>query len=485
MYSLRPLKLKKLRTLLVGVTAISVGFTAAAVYFPMSLISTQNIDNLTVQLNQSTAKNTVLEVSELFNSAHTAHIFLDKISARNVLTLDRRESVEKILWSLLESRPNLTWAMMGYPNGDFQGIQRITEKSLQFHQRQWNTTEKQSSHITSSYELVGQDWRLIKQVTTQDQQPYYAPDRPWYKAAQAKSGESAWTTYVRRTNNQPTLDCSLTLTEQGKSVGVLNLGFDLDQISRSLQQIQTDKKNLVFLTNGKSELLASSDIQETIPKQASGDDEPKLNLLENANSSLLRGMAKEIKNQDILNFQSKEHNNLRYRDPQSGEMYYVTFMPLQKIDWAIGILTPESLYLGEVRKNEIILAIVILILILITLGFGVYLIDRMIVQPVLRLNQAAKQVAEQSFSSDFLDHLLERPDEIGELANTLNEMAQEVDGREAGLRRQVKTLQRETEKNQQAQAQAITAGDQNGPKNLIQRAQALRKILQNNIPHSP
>jgi adenylate cyclase len=476
----------RLRTLLAGTTVLCVGFTAAAVYIPWAWISTQNIDNLTIEINQSIVKNSVLEVNEIFKGATSAHVFLGKASDRNILTFDRQDSVEQVFWGLIESRPNLTWVMFGYPNGDFFGIQRVTEKSFQVHQRKWNAVDKKSLHTTTTYERVGKDLRLIKQETESDLPPYYTPDRPWYKEALKNPGESAWTTYVRRTNNQSSLDSAMTLTKNGTTLGVLNLGFDLDQISRSLQKLQQDKKSVLLVTNGQSQLIASSDIQETIPKQIPGQNETQLNLLDNASSPLIRGIAKEIKSQNITNLNSQGFQNLRYRDPQSGEMYYVTFTSLNQLDWVIGILTPESLYLGEIKKNELILRTLIIVLIIVTLGVAMYLSDRVIVRPIMKLNKAAKQVAEKKFSRESLQGLLERRDEIGELANMLNEMAQQVDGREEGLRNQLNQLQRETELNQLEQSQATTTAtdSKNSPYLLLQRSQSLRRELQDNISNS-
>ena len=476
----------RLRTLLAGTTLLGVGFTAAAVYIPWAWISTQNIEKLTIQLNQSIVENSVLEVNEIFKSATSAHVFLGKASDRNILAFDRQNSLEQGFWGLIESKPNLTWVMFGYPNGDFFGIQRVTEKSFQVHQRKWNAVDKKSLHTTTTYERVGKDLRLIKQKTENDSPPYYAPNRPWYKAALKTPGEPAWTTYVRRTNNQPSLDSAMTVTKNGTTLGVVNLGFDLDQVSRSLQKLRQDKKSVLLVTNGQSQLIASSDIQETIPRQIPGQDEPQLNLVDNSSNPLIRGIAKELKSQNITNLNSQGSQDLRYRDPQSGEMYHVTFISLNQLDWVIGLLTPESLHLGEIKKNEMILRTLIIVLIIVSLGVAMYLSDRVIVRPIIKLNKAAKQVAEQKFSRESLQGLLERRDEIGELANMLNEMAQQVDGREEGLRKQLNQLQRETERKQIEQSQATpTATDgKNSPYLLLQRAQSLRRELQNNISTS-
>ncbi len=481
---LNSLKPTKLKTLLVGATVLSVGVTTAVVYIPWRIISNNNVDHLTSQINQETAKNASLEVGLIFKSAQAAQTFLQKASDRNVMALDRKESVEQVFFTLLESRPNLTWVMFGYPNGNFMGIQRTGENTFQLHQRQWNAQEGQSLHTTLSYEVAGENLRLIKQETEKDSKPFYSPDRPWYKSAQATPNETYWTSYVRRNNNQSSLDSAITFNKNGNLMGILNLGFDLDQISRSLQQLQVDKKNVLFITNSKAQLLASSDIQDATPKQVPGQDDPQLNTLATSSSPLIQGIAKEL-NKKHITLQEKEPQNFRFRDPKSGEMNYVNFIPLNRLDWVIGIVTPESVYVGKIQRNEIILSISILVFILITTVLSIRLANRVIIGPILKLNTAARQVAEQTFSEDNIQDLLDRPDEIGELAQVINEMAQQVDGREKGLLKQMKKLEQETQRIQQENTNTnINAsfnpgddGDSNHPYRLIQRARDLRKEL--------
>ncbi len=480
-FNFNAVKPTKLKTLLVGATVLSVGFTAVVVYIPWKVISNNNVNDLTSKINQETAQNASLEVGLIFKSAQAAQTFLQKASDRNVMAFDRKDSVEQVFFTLLESRPNLTWVMFGYPNGNFLGIQRTGEKNFQLHQRQWNAQDGKSLHTTSSYEVVGENLRLIKQDTETDKKPFYAPDRPWYKSAKATPNQTTWTTYVRRTNNQATLDSAITFNKNDQMMGVLNLGFDLDQISRSLQYLQKDKKNALFITNSKAQLLASSDLQDATPKQIPGQDEPQLNTLSTSSNPLIQGIAKELKNKNIT-LQEQTSQNFRYRDPKSGETSYVNFIPLNRLDWVIGIVTPESLYLGDIRRNEVILSIAILGFILLTLVLSIHLANRVIIQPILKLNTAARKVATQNFSEEDLKGVLDRPDELGELALVINEMAQQVDGREQGLRNQMKKLKQETEKiqreNASANANANASDGTNNPYLLIQRAKDLRRALE-------
>jgi HAMP domain-containing protein len=478
MISLKLFQPTKLKNILAGATALSVGLTAAVVYFPWLWVSTKNINNLTTQISEEMAYHTSSEVKVIFNEAQSSHVFLRKASDHNMMQLDQPESIEKIFFMLLEANPNLTWVMLGHSNGDFLGVQRTDEKTFQVHRRRWDGGTKQSMHTTFFYEVAGQDLRLVKQEIKPDQIPFYSPDRPWYKAAENKSGEIGWTTYVRRTNNRPTLDAAMPFYKNAGFVGVLNLGFDLDQISKALQKIQQNEKKILFITNSKSQLLASSDIQDTNPQQIPGQDEPQLNTLESAHGSLIRGIAQELKTRNISIPDLKKSQNIALRDPQSKETHYVTLLPLGHLDWVIGVITPESLYLGEIRKNGMILIVVILVCICLTLYLAINLADRLIVFPVLKLNKAARQIADQDFDAGLIEELIQRPDEIGELAQALDKMAEQVDGREQGLQKQVNKLQRESEKIQrQAHASNVLLDTSDHSYSLLQRSQAFRQAL--------
>ncbi len=471
----------KLQTLLVGATALTVGVTASLVYFPWLFLSNKNIDDLTLKINQETAQGISAELASLFKSAAASQTLLQQISDRNLLPIDRKEIIEPTFMSLLEANPQLNWVMWGYPNGDFLGAQRTGDQKLLFHRRQWNEQAKQSSHTTLSYELKNRSLQLLKQETENDTKPYYAPDRPWYKEAIKMPGQVSWTTYVRRTNNQPTLDSSVTIDKGGNSIGVFNLGMDLDQISKFLQKLQKHPKSTLLITNRKAQILASSDLQEVTPKQIPGQDEATLNVIDRSQSPLIRGLAQEIKNRQGGNAEISNTQNFRYRDSQSGEMYYATFIPLNHLDWSIGIVNPESLYLGEIRRDELILIAIVIGFIFLTLIIAIRFTKTVLVNPILKLNRAAKQVAEQQFSSDELADLLDRSDEIGELTQTLTEMAAHVDGREQGLRDQVKTLKRQTEQAQKegnfTTLQSPLNDSTGHPELLLQRAKALRQSL--------
>lgn len=470
-----------LQNVFVGTTALMVAFTASIVYFPWLFLSNKNIDDLTLKINQETAQSISAELASLFKSATASQTLLQRVSDRNVLSIDRKEIIEPTFISFLDANPQLTWAMLGYPNGDFLAAQRTGDKTVKFHRRQWNAQTKQSLHTTLSYELRDQSLQLIKQESENDAKPYYAPDRPWYKEALKTPGQPGWTTYVRRTNNQPTLDSAITVDKGGTSIGVLNFGFDLDQISQFLKKLQKHPKSTLIITNRKAQILASSDLQEVTPKQIPGQDETNLNVLDRAQNPLIQGIAQEIKNRQGGNTEISTIQNFRHRDPQSGEMYYATFIPLNHLDWSIGIVNPESLYLGEIRRDELILVGLLMGFLVITLAIAIHFTKRFLVNPILKLNRAAKQVAEQQFSSDELQDLLDRSDEIGELTHTLTEMAAHVDGREQGLRDQVKTLKRQTEQAQQAndssQVQSPFADSSAHPSVLLQRAKALRQAL--------
>ena len=481
---LQSLKPKQnLQTILVGATALSIGVTAAIVYFPWLWLSNKNIDELTLQINQVTAQNISSELSTLFNSSTASQTFLQQVADRNVFSIDRRDVIEPIFLSILEANPQLTWSMIGYPNGDFLGAQRINDKTLLFHRRQWNPQTNQSQRTITSYEIKGRSLSMIKQESEQEKRPFYAPDRPWYKEAVKNPGQPSWTTYVRRTNNQPTVDSAVVLEKSGSFIGVLNLGFDLDRVSRFLQKLQKHPKSILFITNQKGQVLASSDLQEVTPQQKPGQDEPQLNLLEASKNPLMVGIAQEVKAKNGGSFNMNGIQNLRYWDTQSNEMYYATLIPLNQLDWKIGIVNPESLYLGEIRRNELILIGCLTLVILIILTIAIRLTKKLLVNPILKLNHAAHQVAEQKFSERELQDLLDRPDEIGELTQTLIEMAEQIDGRERGLRDQVKSLKRQTEEARQtsdslnAQSQSLLLEGGTNPIALLQRAKQLRQSL--------
>ncbi len=98
-------------------------------------------------------------------------------------------------------------------------------------------------------------------------------------------------------------------------------------------------------------------------------------------------------------------------------------------------------------------------------------------QQVNRLTQAAAAVEEGNFELDMLLDIVDRPDQLGQLAHVFQRMAQEVQAREQRLKQKVQQLRIEIDKSKQAkEVEEITATGYF--RTLRSQAEGLRKRLE-------
>jgi HAMP domain-containing protein len=122
---------------------------------------------------------------------------------------------------------------------------------------------------------------------------------------------------------------------------------------------------------------------------------------------------------------------------------------LDQIDLLVEIFLPEvndKLHRSEVQVSLSTVAGSIALVAFVGLAIVVGgVANRLIIQPLLYLTQAAQAIEQGTYTTDILRALDEREDEIGELARSFMTMAQELDDREKALMDRVSHLKTELE----------------------------------------
>ncbi len=110
---------------------------------------------------------------------------------------------------------------------------------------------------------------------------------------------------------------------------------------------------------------------------------------------------------------------------------WVAFYPIASTQWSIAVRVPEDVVLAKVRQQGIQIAVVLLVSLLLIL-VTVWLVIGKITQPLARLTEGVKSVAEGN-----LDAVVEvnSNDEIGLLAESFTDMAARLNKREQDIRK--------------------------------------------------
>jgi HAMP domain-containing protein len=197
-----------------------------------------------------------------------------------------------------------------------------------------------------------------------------------------------------------------------------------------------------------------------IPNQGLDAANPHLQKLETAENPLLQIASQTLKTEAINLENVGELQRFSFKDPATGEIYLISFTPLQHLDWVVGTVIPESNYLREVNRNKRILLAVIALFTGLTAGAAVLLADRLIVRPVLDIAHTAADIEDEKFDLSPLGAIAHRTDEIGQLARVFNRMAQEIYSREEKLKQQVRGLRIEIDEvKRQKQVKEIVETD--------------------------
>lgn len=463
-----------LKATLVGAMLLTVGTTATIVYFPWSLISKRNIDTIVEQVNQEVVLGTSQEVEKLFNSAQSAQALLNSSLAQNLIDLSDPNDRELFLLNVLQANPNFTWVQFGAANGDFLGAQRTFDGKLHFHLRDWDEASKTTLATINTYQVAGETLNLVETKTVAMTPAFYAPGRPWYQNSLSSANQQAWTVYVYRSTQTPGLDATTVLKRQGEIVGVIGVGIELKQLSEYLQRLKGNHQGEAFIINADQELIASTDVAEVMPSQTEDQADPNLQQFSAVENPLLQLASQTLQAETVNLNELDSLQRYSFKDPTTGERYFISLKPLDQLDWVIGTVIPEASFLAEVNRNKRILLIVISVFTAITAGGAVLIADCLIARPVLGIAHTAADIEAEKFDLDRLGKIALRSDEIGQLARVFKHMAHEVYSREQRLKQQVRELRIEVdEAKRQKHVKEIVETD--FFQDLALKAQILRK----------
>jgi PAS domain S-box-containing protein len=445
----KKLKAGGLKSELVGVVLLTVTVTAAIVYIPWLLTSQRNIDQIVAQVNEQIAQDTSQEVERLFDNVQATQQTIGLSIARDLIDINNPQQRDTFLLSILQSHENFTFVQFAYPNGNYVGVQRVAaveakDDILKLHFRQWNAQTRITEKNTTIYKLDGQQLKEIGKQKIQEPN-WYAPLRPWYQDAIKSTDRTVWTEYVYRSTNTPGIDANITLHKDGKLIGVIGVGFELNNISQYLQKQQSKRREgAVFIINAKGEMIASMDPKEDNPVQIQGKDSPQLKPLGQTKNPYLKLASQAIDlNQALKTIPDLvSRQQFIYQEPISGEKYYVSLAPLGKRNWIVCTVIPESNYLSEIRQNNTNLVIVVVGFLLLAAGIAVLMTDRAIAQPITAITKAAVRV-----TGGDLDARVPQlaNNEIGILAEAFNEMTSQLKQSKGQLEENNRTLEQNIE----------------------------------------
>ena len=246
--------------------------------------------------------------------------------------------------------------------------------------------------------------------------------RPWYVAAK-KQGSLTWgNIFALQVSPQIDLPASVPfIDDEGNLKGVLGNNLSLEAISKFLQQTKVGKSGHTFIIERNGKLVASSTlIQPFLIKEdgttqrimVSDSEDP---LLRTTSQYLLEkfGNFKQIETSKQLDFSIDR------------QQYFSQILPYQDewgIDWLIVVVVPKSDFMAEIYANTNTTIFLYLIALILATIVGC-ITTGWVSEPLLRLNESAKKIAQGNWQKTIVTEPIL---EITELTNSFNWMTKRL-----------------------------------------------------------
>ncbi|MFP4016282.1 MAG: methyl-accepting chemotaxis protein [Halanaerobiales bacterium] len=220
-------------------------------------------------------------------------------------------------------------------------------------------------------------------------------DRSYFQAAM--DGEETFSeVIVSRSRNVPIITYAAPIrNNRGNIVGVIGASIDLAALSKIAASIQPGETGLSFIVEENGKVIAHPN-QELVLEMADFSDlEPVINVMNGSS--------------DMVEY---TYNNTRYM---------ASYIPIQQTGWGVVVQLTSQEAFQSLRKSIIGAIIVIAITILIGIVLS-YFASRYITVPIIAASKFAQEVANGNLVLNSLK--VKSGDEIGKLAESLNEMHQ-------------------------------------------------------------
>jgi signal transduction histidine kinase/ActR/RegA family two-component response regulator len=405
-----------LRTILIVPFVIQTVGTVGLVGYLSFINGQKAVSDLTHELHHEIASRTQQHLETYLSAPHRVNqINVDAVLEGRLDT--EKPASDRYLWQQKRYFDSVPWIMFGkQQDGSFLGIGRRGKNN----DLQYIVVNKTTNFLNHYYNIDAQGNRI---EPAEIGKPYDARTRPWYKVAVAAK-QSTWGE-IYPDAGSPVLMMTASqaiYTQTGQLLGVVAAEMRLQDINKFLQQLKIGQSGQVFIVERNGNIVANSTPDLSFKPQEAGNKPERLLASESSNE-VIRTTAKQVishfGNFDRITAPAQLDFQL---DGQKQLVRVTPFSDGRGIDWLIMIVVPESDFMGQINANTRTTTLLCLLALVISLIIGI-LTARWIARPIVRLNTAAKDIAQGAWNRQ-VD--IERTDEVGELAQSFNDMASQL-----------------------------------------------------------
>ncbi|MGK7922874.1 MAG: ATP-binding protein, partial [Trichodesmium sp.] len=367
-----------------------------------------------------------LEVPHLINQININEIKQGKLSLENITGMERH------FWQQIQLFESATYIYVGTPEEIFIGAERTPEET--FNVAYWDKYENSANGNFYTYGTDEQGNRIEELSVSPG---YDLLTRPWFKAGE--KGKATWGEIYLWAAPYPNIALPAVkplFDSSGNFQAVFAVDLSLIEISNFLRQLKVGETGKIFIMERNGNLVGcSTDTQPFISKNGKTE---RINAKE-TNDLLISSTVQNM--QENLGEFSTIQNRQKFDFTLEGERNLVQILPYQDeygLNWLIVVVIPESDFMDRIQAQTKITILLCLVALLLAILVGI-IISRRVVQPILKLKEAATALSEGEFNQTIE---LNRDDEVGILAKAFNSMAFQLENSFAILKTKNEQLER-------------------------------------------
>lgn len=362
----------------------------------------------------------------------------DRAIKAGLFTLDNTSSMDRYFSTSIMGFPDVAMTFIGLPTGEFYGARRKPTGELQVVHN-----NRQTNGASWYYSVSPQGEVLVRQEVFANFDPRI---RPWYKAALRAGAPTFTAVYPHFVVKEPTITAAYPVYgNDGQLQAVLGVDFLLSWIGNTLRSFPVGPSGQIFITDWQGNIIAASAVEH-----AFAEKDGQLHMLHATESE-----DEKLKRAFLAAGDIAERTETEFAFAQNS--YFVDSKPFVQdgLNWKIYIVQSADDYLFNLKRItwRTVLFMIIICLMVFSVTFG---ITRWITGPIMRLNTAAKQLADGQFR---LVPDENHVDELRQLSCSFNKMSQQLQAANAVLEERVKERTRELE-DALAEVQSLSITDQ-------------------------
>lgn len=335
-------------------------------------------------------------------SAELTSQSLAQLIKQNVLNLDNEESFLEYSYNILQSQslPIVQIIEWGDKNGNYYGQEREPNGRILT-----NIIHRTGKEVKQTIIYRDATGKIIKTIHTTTQ--YDPRIRPWYiDASQAK--HFTWTQlfifkhisseFLGMAAVTPVYDHSGTLK------GVVGVGIRIDYLASVIQDIHVSQHGSIYIITHNGKLIATSHEEHKNFVTLTDIHDLGFPAITNAYEYYL-----STKNENFI-LTEKD-------DSYIAKFFFLPNYTSEK--WMIGIVAPESDFIGTLRKDNFIISVIGFII----LGLGILIVMRLVNWIVRPLNKIASNTEKiKNFNLEDTPPIRSRIKEVMHIANAISSM---------------------------------------------------------------